>query len=135
MMPMPMRRKTRDIEKVENLCRTATAWKILPAPEQAGSRPRDSMRAERRRAPSSVSMPRRRRGRATSAARSRPRRQADLERTEAVAQSMAREEGDGERGHDQIVVEHVGRRAAGARRSAAGRIALARNESFRRRIL
>jgi hypothetical protein len=31
MMPMPMRRKTRDMEKVENLCRTATAWKILPA--------------------------------------------------------------------------------------------------------
>jgi hypothetical protein len=81
MMPMPMRRKTRDIEKVENLCRTATAWKILPAPEQAGSRLRDSMRAERRRAP-----------------------------------SLTREGGDGERGHDQIIVEHVGRHAAGARR-------------------
>ena len=47
MMPMPMRRKTRDVEKVENLCRTATVWKILPAPEQAGSSLRDSVRAER----------------------------------------------------------------------------------------
>jgi hypothetical protein len=100
MMPMPTRRKTRDMEKVENLCRTATAWKILPTSEQAGSRLRDSMRAERMRAP-----------------------------------SLTREEGDGEREHDQIVVEHAGRRAAGARRAATGRIALVRNESFRRRIL
>jgi hypothetical protein len=57
---------------------------------------------------------------------------ADLERADAAA----REEGHGECGHDRIVVEHAGRRAAGARRSATGRIAaLAGNESFRRRIL
>jgi hypothetical protein len=30
MMPMRMRRKTRKLEKVENLCRTATVQKILP---------------------------------------------------------------------------------------------------------
>jgi hypothetical protein len=30
-MPMPMCRNTPGIEKAENLCRTATGWKILPA--------------------------------------------------------------------------------------------------------
>jgi hypothetical protein len=81
MMPMPMRRKTRDMEKVEILCRTATAWKILPA--QAARHQRcDPGRGQ----------------------------QADLEREQAAAHSLTREEGDGEREHDQIVVEHVGHR-------------------------
>jgi len=31
MMPLPVPRKTPGMEKVENLCRTATAQKILPA--------------------------------------------------------------------------------------------------------
>jgi hypothetical protein len=31
MMPMPMRRKARKLEKVKNISRTARAQKILPA--------------------------------------------------------------------------------------------------------
>jgi len=31
MMPMPMRRNTLNMEKAENLCRTATGQKFLPA--------------------------------------------------------------------------------------------------------
>jgi len=119
MMPMSARRKTRDMEKVENLCRTATAWKILPAPEQAGSSLRDSMRAERM----ARAIQHRYAGDAGEAARHQrhdPGRgqQADLERAEAAAQSVACEEGDG------------------ARWSATSRnAALAGNESFRRGIL
>jgi hypothetical protein len=95
MMPMAMRRKTRDVEKVENLCRTATAWKILPArrnkPDQACA---IRCAPKRWRAPSSVAAA----GTLISTGR-KPR-----------AQSVAREEGDGEREHDQIVVERVGLR-------------------------
>jgi hypothetical protein len=31
MMPMPVRRKTREMEKVKNFCRTATAEQTIPA--------------------------------------------------------------------------------------------------------
>jgi hypothetical protein len=43
MMPLPVRRKARDMEKVENLCRTATAQQIFAnTVEHIGSRLRDS---------------------------------------------------------------------------------------------
>jgi len=87
MMPMPTRRKTRDMEKVENLCRTATAWKILPA---------------RRNKPDHA-----------CAIRCAPKGWR--------AASLTREEGDGERGHDQIVVEHAARPAAGTRGAVSHR--------------
>jgi hypothetical protein len=42
MMPMPLRRKTRNMEKVEILCRTATAEDRANTPQQIRSRLRDA---------------------------------------------------------------------------------------------
>ena len=45
MMPITMGRKTRRLEIVENLCRTATLQQIMPSPLRVGSRLRNSARA------------------------------------------------------------------------------------------
>jgi len=92
MMPMPMRRKTRDMEKVENLCRTATAWKILPARRNKPDHGCAIRCAPIRMARAIQSRHARDAGEAARHQRHDPGRgrQADLERADAAAQSLAR---------------------------------------------
>src|SRR5260370_28894282 len=125
MMPMPLRRKARNMKKVEILCRTATAEDIANTPQQIRSRLRDLSGAGSR----ACTVPhctlqckgiecqqyheaKRYAGDAGDAARQqrhdpRARQQADLIVAEAAAQSVAREEGDRDRQHDEGGLETI----------------------------